>query len=148
MANFSLSSKKDLAVLINHLDKYPLLSQKKKQTECFLNRQLNFFLKNVISNQMAYTKQLILKLQLIWVYRSAEILKSEFNDFTIYNRPVINTKYIPELRTNWVSGFVSGDGSFDINIPKDPTAKLGHRVQLRFRITQHSPPVRGGEIQS
>lgn len=66
----------------------------------------------------------------------SEILKSEFNDFTIYNRPVINTKYIPD--PNWVSGFVSGDGSFDINIPKNPTAKLGHRVQLRFRITQHS----------
>jgi hypothetical protein len=30
VANFSLSSKKDLQILINHLDKYPLLSQKKK----------------------------------------------------------------------------------------------------------------------
>lgn len=26
----------------------------------------------------------------------------------------------------------------DINIPKEPTAKHGYRVQLRFRITQHS----------
>lgn len=33
---------------------------------------------------------------------------------------------------------MSGDGSFDINITKDLTAKQDYRVQLRFRISQHS----------
>jgi len=65
----------------------------------------------------------------------SDYLKSEFKDFTIYDRPYIKSTIIPD--PNWISGFVSGDGSFDINIPKDINYKQGYRVQLRFRITQH-----------
>jgi hypothetical protein len=38
---------------------------------------------------------------------------------------------------NWIAGFVSGDGNFDVRITKNSTYKIGHRVQLRFRISQH-----------
>jgi hypothetical protein len=56
----------------------------------------------------------------------SDYLKSEFNEFTIYDRPYIKTKNIPD--PNWISGFVSGDGSFDINLPKDVTYKLGFSI--------------------
>ena len=63
-----------------------------------------------------------------------ETLMSEFKDIVPVLRPLIKTDNIPD--PNWISGFVAGDGSFDINIPVSNN-KLGYRVQLRFRITQH-----------
>lgn len=64
----------------------------------------------------------------------SQFLKTEFPNNTPINRPEIIFKGITD--PNWISGFVTGDGCFDVNIPKT-TNKLGYRVQLRFRITQH-----------
>ena len=38
---------------------------------------------------------------------------------------------------NWISGFVTGQGNFDVKISEQSTNKIGFRVQLRFRISQH-----------
>ncbi len=38
-------------------------------------------------------------------------------------------------------GFVSAEGNFDVRIPSTNN-KLGYRVQLRFRISQHSRDIR------
>ena len=62
------------------------------------------------------------------------MLKSEFDDYTPVERPVINHNVI--LDPNWISGFVSAEGNFDIRIPSTKS-KLGYRVQLRFIISQH-----------
>ena len=37
----------------------------------------------------------------------------------------------------WVSGFTSGDGSFNIKLGKNATTVLGQRVRLRFGIGLH-----------
>ena len=39
--------------------------------------------------------------------------------------------------TQWVAGFVTGEGCFSISIVKNKTHKLKESVQLRFLITQH-----------
>lgn len=62
------------------------------------------------------------------------MLKSEFHGYTPVERPVLNHNVI--LDPNWISGFVSAEGNFDIRIPSTKS-KLGYRVQLRFRISQH-----------
>jgi len=62
-------------------------------------------------------------------------LKTEIINFISIERPLIITENIPD--SNWVSGFVTAEGNFDIRIPMSKTHKIGHRVQLRFRITQH-----------
>ena len=62
-------------------------------------------------------------------------LKSEFLNFSPVKRPVINTENIPD--NNWVAGFVSGEGNFDVRITQQLSNKIGTRVQLRFRISQH-----------
>ena len=64
----------------------------------------------------------------------SDMLKSEFNEFILVERPVINTDYIPDLY--WIAGFVSGESNFSVNITKS-TNKIGKRIQLRFRVTQH-----------
>lgn len=65
----------------------------------------------------------------------SELLKSEFKNYIPINRPVINTENISN--PNWISGFVTGDGNFDIKIFSS-NHKIGYRVQLRFRISQHN----------
>nr|QBM31582.1 hypothetical protein [Arthrobotrys musiformis] len=64
----------------------------------------------------------------------SDMLKSEFNEYIPVERPVINTENIPD--PYWIAGFVSGEGNFSVNITKS-TNKIGKRVQLRFRVTQH-----------
>nr|YP_009710741.1 LAGLIDADG endonuclease type 1 [Amanita phalloides]QFZ98689.1 LAGLIDADG endonuclease type 1 [Amanita phalloides]WLF85200.1 hypothetical protein [Amanita phalloides] len=64
----------------------------------------------------------------------SNMLKSEFKNYIQVEKPLINTETIPDPK--WLSGFVSGEGCFDVNISKS-TNKLGYRAQLRFRISQH-----------
>ena len=64
----------------------------------------------------------------------SDLLKLEFKKVNPVERLIINTETIPD--PNWISGFVSAEGNFDVRMPHLNT-KLGQRVQLRFRITQH-----------
>jgi len=65
----------------------------------------------------------------------SDFLKSEFLNFSLVKGPVINTENIPD--NNRISGFTSGDGNFDVRITQQLSNKIGTRVQLRFRISQH-----------
>ena len=131
VVNYSIDSNKDLINLINHFDNYYLLTQKAadfllfKQVVLLMNSKAhltNEGLHQIINNKASMNLGL------------SEFLKSEFKNFNPVPRAIINTKHIPD--PNWIAGFVTGEGCFDINIPKS-TNKIGYRVQLRFRITQH-----------
>ena len=50
---------------------------------------------------------------------------------------IINNYNIPD--PNWVSGFISGEGCFMIEINKSKSTKTGYAVNLRIAISQHSP---------
>ena len=63
-------------------------------------------------------------------------LKFAFPDVTSIKRPLITNQEIKV--PNWIAGFTSGDGSFMIQIQKSLTNKLGNKVWLRFKISQHS----------
>jgi LAGLIDADG endonuclease len=64
----------------------------------------------------------------------SESLKSEFKDVIPVERALIETEIIPD--PYWLTGFVDGEGTFDIKIYSSKT-NLGFAVQLRFRIPQH-----------
>ncbi|KAM4054270.1 LAGLIDADG endonuclease (mitochondrion) [Hirsutella rhossiliensis] len=70
----------------------------------------------------------------------SNMLKLEFVGYTPVERPVINYDNVI-LYPNWISGFVSAEGNFDVRMPST-NSKLGYRVQLRFRISQHSRDLR------
>ena len=72
----------------------------------------------------------------------SEKLKLEFPGYTPVKRPVINNDSVL-LDPHWISGFVSGceAGNFDVRMPST-NSKLGTRVQLRFRISQHSRDIK------
>jgi LAGLIDADG endonuclease len=63
-------------------------------------------------------------------------LKSNFINTVPVQRPTIKTTNIPD--SNWISGFVSGEGNFFVDIFKSNSNKIGFQVKLRLSITQHS----------
>nr|YP_010833275.1 LAGLIDADG endonuclease [Agaricus bitorquis]WFG54022.1 LAGLIDADG endonuclease [Agaricus bitorquis] len=40
-------------------------------------------------------------------------------------------------KANWLSGFTTGEGSFQVSILKSQTTKIGYQILLRFCIGQH-----------
>jgi len=65
----------------------------------------------------------------------SDVLKTNFIKTISIVRPIFFTKNIPD--PNWLAGFVSGEGNFDITIHLSKRNKIGYQVQLRFRIGQH-----------
>ena len=43
---------------------------------------------------------------------------------------------INKLTSQWVTGFIDGEGCFHVSIVKNKTMKTGFEVQLQFSITQ------------
>lgn len=70
----------------------------------------------------------------------SDLLKLEFKDFSSIEKQIINTNNIPD--PNWISGFVTGEGNFDVLVTGQSSNKIGSRVQLRFRISQHARDIR------
>lgn len=62
-----------------------------------------------------------------------ENLLSKFSDIESVNRPVVVNSEIPS--PFWISGFVTGDGSFNVNIYNP--ANKSSVFSLNFQITQH-----------
>ncbi|KAF5868396.1 putative intron-encoded endonuclease [Botrytis fragariae] len=133
IVNYSIDSIEDLNKLILYLDKYPLLTQKAadfllfKQAVKLVNNKAHLTVEGL--NQIVNIKA-SMNLGL------SDMLKSEFAGYTPVERPVINSGSV-SLDPDWISGFVSAEGNFDVRIPTT-NSKLGYRVQLRFRISQHS----------
>jgi hypothetical protein len=62
-------------------------------------------------------------------------LKAVFPEVKPVERPKIVNKEISS--SQWLAGFVAGEGCFSISIVKDKHSKLKESVQLRFLVTQH-----------
>jgi LAGLIDADG endonuclease len=41
------------------------------------------------------------------------------------------------LHPDWISGFIDGEGCFNISVTKNPKMKVGYNVQLKMHVTQH-----------
>ncbi len=125
---YRVESFKELQVIIDHFDRYPLLTAKKVDydlfKECF----------NIINRQEHLTQSGLLKLIKIKSTLNkglSDKLKENFEKRVQVKRLEFNFKGISD--PYWVAGFVSGDGSFNIK-----TTKLhSGRVQLRFAIHLH-----------
>lgn len=123
--------------LIFHLEKYPLITQKAgdlllfKQAMKLVNNKAHLTIEGL--NQIVNIKA-SMNLGL------SDKLKSEFAGYTPVERLVFNNDNV-NLNPNWISGFVSAEGNFDVRMPLSKS-KIGYRVQLRFRITQHQRDIR------
>ena len=131
---YRVESIKDLQVIIDHFDKYPLVTCKSIDYEIFKKAF------DIIKKQEHLTKEGLLNI--VGLKSSLNLgitskLKEEFPNWkdVEISRPEYNFKGIPNPQ--WIAGFSSGDSSFNIKISKSETNKLGIRVQLRFSIGLH-----------
>jgi len=132
VAFYSIFSVKDLInIIIPHFDNFPLLTQ--KGADFILFKQVV----NLINNKDHIKKeglQQIINIKASMNLGISENLKSNFNKIIPVNRPIIKTEKI--LDPYWITGFVNGEGSFDVKIYNAKT-KIKQAINLRFRIPQH-----------
>ncbi len=129
---YSVQSVKDLAVIIDHFDKYPLIT--KKGADYFLFKMAV----NLIKNKEHLTKEGLRKIVAIKASINkglSNTLKEIFPDVKPVPKPLIADQEIKD--PNWISGFVTGEGCFFIDIRKSSAYKIGYVVQLKFQVTQH-----------
>ena len=93
IVNYSVDSIKDLAILINHFEKYPLLTQ--KAADFILFKQVVKLINNKAHLSIEGLHQII-NIKASMNLGLSDMLKSEFNKFTPVERPVINTENIPD----------------------------------------------------
>lgn len=132
IVNYSIDSIEDLNKLLIHLEKYPLLTQ--KAADLLLFKQAVRLVNNKAHLTVEGLNQIV-NIKASMNLGLSDVLKSEFG-YTPVERPMINYNNI-NLDPHWISGFVSAEGNFDVRMPST-NSKLGHRVQLRFRLSQHS----------
>jgi hypothetical protein len=129
---WKVSSQKDLQVIVDHFDKYPLISQKAADYMLF-KQAFNLILSKGHLSPEGLQKLVAIKASIN--KGLPESLKTAFPHVTSVPRPLVKDTEIKD--PYWLAGFVSGEGCFYIQIFKDHT-KTGFTVRLRFGIGQHS----------
>jgi hypothetical protein len=130
---YRVSSIKDLAAVISHFDKYPLITQKRADFELFKKA---FYL---IKNKGHLTKEgleKIVALRASLNFGLSDQLKSEFPNITSIVRPLVQNQVIQNAQ--WLAGFTSAEGCFLVSISNSSTSRLGLKVYLTFRLVQHT----------
>lgn len=133
---YQVTSQKDLAVIIDHFDKYPLITQKWSDYQLF---KLAF---ELVNRKEHLTKEGLNKLVAIKASMNlglSESLKAAFPANIIpVPRPLVKDQEIKD--PNWLAGFTTGEGCFLISISKSTTV-IGYKVMLGFKITQSARDV-------
>jgi hypothetical protein len=127
---YRVSSKKGLTRLLEHLDKYPLITNKfsdyllfKKAVEIIQQKK---HLENIYE---------IVNIKASLNLGLSESLKKVFPNVNPVAIPSLPSPVIPD--ENWLSGFVSGEGCFLVNIYNSPKSITGKGVTLIFSVSQH-----------
>ena len=131
---FRINSIKDcpLAVIIEHFDKYPLITQKLYDYKLF-KQVYELMLREEHLTYEGLYKIVVIKAAMNLGLPYA--LKKAFPDIVTVVRPLVENKKVSD--PNWLAGFTSGEGSFFVHLRKSKTHSLGMQVQLVFKVTQH-----------
>lgn len=130
---YKVTSIKDMAVIIRHCTEFPLITHKSIDFLLFKNAYELMIAKLHLTD--AGLKK-ILSLRASLNLGLTDKLKLAFPNIVPASTPTIESCDIQN--PNWLSGFTSGDGCFNIIVTKSPHTKTGYRVVLRFGLTQHN----------
>ena len=128
-------SVKDLNIIINHFDKFPLKTKKRLEYELW--KQVF----NIIKNKEHLTKEGLRKILAIKASMSRGLnpeLKATYTDIVPVILKLSQVKKIEHFNGEWIAGFTSAEGCFLINLNRSPLYRTGYQVQLVFQLTQHS----------
>ncbi len=127
---YQVSNVKDLGVIINHFDKYPLLTQKRVDFE-----QFKLVVEKMINKEHLTSNGLK---EIISIKQTIKSLKESYRgkgmDMSI-ERPLVESSSLDPF---WLLGFVEGEGCFFVNVHKKSSHRLGEAVKLVLKITQDS----------
>ena len=130
---YTVSSVKDIVkYIIPHFDKFPLVTQKLKDFMLFKEIVL-LMEKGEHKTLPGLLKVFSLKVNLNKGLPTA--VKEKFPDIL----PTILPKYITPLNINpnWLAGFITVEGSFNISLYENDKRKAGYAVSLSFSLSQH-----------
>ena len=128
---FRVSALKNLKAVINHLDKYPLIT--KKLADYVLFKQAV----KLIADKEDLTWEGLLKLVNIKATLNtglSDMSKQSFPNAVAVVKPRVKDAVIKDI--NWLIGFVEAEGSFQVIIQECEGKSVS--VSLRFTLTQHS----------
>ena len=121
-ANFNVWSIKELQVVIDHFDKFPLKTQKFNDYDLFKKAYY------IIINKEHLTKEGLDKLIAIkslmnkGLSTSGDLVKAFPH---VKSQPIVKKTHANQIpNPNWLSGFASGEGSFQVDIKKNSNLKL------------------------
>ena len=130
---FRVTSIKELEVIINHFDNYPLMTQKLADFLLF-KQALDLFSRKEHLTLSGLHKIVAIKASMN--RGLSDKLKAAFPNTIPVQRPLVNNQEIRD--PNWVCGFTSGEGCFMVKMMKSITHKMNEQVLLKFALTQHS----------
>jgi len=131
--SYAIQSIKDLQVLIDHFDKYPLMTQ--KGADYLLFKRAFILIKNKEHLSLEGLRKIVaIKASINWGISLAN--KEAFPNTIPVTRPsILDFKF---KDPNWLAGFTSAEGCFLVRIIKTSNRRIGYQVQLVFKLVQHS----------
>jgi len=134
---YRVTSIKELQIIINHFDKYPLITKKRADYELF---KAAVFLINNKDHLTLEGFEKLLSIRSSMNLGLTSVLKTAFPNVIPFPKLDLWDSNIKDPATWVAAGFSSGEGCFFVHIAKSKTSALraGEIVQLKFNITQHS----------
>ena len=129
---YRVSSIKDLQVIVDHFNKFPLLTKKRADYELLIKVLILIKRKEHLTYEGL--RQIIVLKAAMNLGLSAK-LKTAFPDVVRVERPLVELPL--SIDPYWLAGFTSGEGSFMVKITASKTHSVGFQVTLVFVIGQH-----------
>lgn len=131
--SYTVTKLSDLVnIIIPHFNKYFLISQKRADFILFSS------VVDLVKNKEHLSVEGLNKILAHKASMNRGLSRTLVDNFTNII-PVERIKFqVSNIPSNWVAGFVSGEGSFYVVLFKNNKYKTGYSVQLRFVIGQHS----------
>ena len=127
---YRVSSLKNLQIITNHFDSYPLITQ--KRADYLLFKQAITIIKNKEHSSIEGLLKLVgIKATLNWGL--SDKFKESFPLAKPVARPTVtyNSLNVKINNLNWIRGFIEAEGSFHV------ITQNNRNVSLRFSLTQH-----------
>ena len=123
---------KELETVINHFHKFPLITKKRADFELFKRVYIKMKRKEHLT--LEGLRQIVaIRASINWGL--SEKLLEAFPSVVRVERPFGE---LPKtIDPQWFAGFISGEGSFMIDISASKTDSVGFQVYLVFQLTQH-----------
>ena len=128
---YRVESLKDLSLIINHFDKYPLITKKQADYALFKSAY------NLIMSKSHVTQEGLLTLVSLKAALNrglSETLNIAFPDIIPVMRPEV--QLLENIDPFWLTGFVDAEGCFSVVLFKSKTSKFGEAIKLSFILTQ------------